>query len=197
VECGVTSFPVHRAGNFGANLDTLLALKEIGIRCDSSFNPAFAHSFPDIHRIPQTLGPVSHSGVLEFPVSNFIDYKNCPRHAQINASGFDELRIALLAAWRARSRSFSIFLHSFEFLHRSNGKEVSRAVPIVKYLSRFERLCQFLSRNRDKFVTATFAEATNDDVPKDLCLFGDSSIKVPFWATGRRYIEQFSVKYIS
>lgn len=194
-ECGGSAFPVHRAGNFGANLDTLLALKEIGIRCDSSLNSTFVHSFPDILRIPHGLEPVSHSGVLEFPVSNFIVYRNRPRHAQINASGFDELRIALLSAWRARSRSFSIFLHSFEFLQRSNGKEGARAILISQYLRRFERLCQFLSRNRDRFVTATFAEAMSADVPKDLCPLGDATIKVPFWATGRRYIEQFAVNY--
>ncbi len=198
VDCGSSGIPVNRAGNFGANLDTLPALKEIGIRCDSSFNPVFAHSFPDIPRFSKPVKPFARSGVLEFPVSNFTDYTNHRRHAQICAVGFEELRGSLHAFWEAGCHSFTIVLHSFEFLNRSRGKKANRTgpIPISLYLRRFEDLCGFLARNRDKYVTSTFAEALSDDVRWDEHPWGDAEIRVPCWATAKRYIEQSSVKYI-
>lgn len=149
----------YRAGNFGANRDTLRALASIGIPFDTSHNAAFLTSSCHIATDAPLRQPALIDGVWEIPVACFEDLPGNARPAQIGACSAAELRHALLGAWRAGWPYFVIVTHSNELLNRrGDGPN-----PIV--LKRYREFCRFLDENRDKFESATFEKLDPATVP--------------------------------
>lgn len=103
---GVQNVQAFRAGNYGANLDTLHALSRNGILYDTSYNPCYLKSGCDIHTNQLLLQPAKIDEIWEFPISYFQDYPGHRRHAQLCACSFYELKTALLDAWKAGWFSF-------------------------------------------------------------------------------------------
>ena len=126
-----------RAGNYGANDDTLRALKTLGIGIDSSFNPTMDAS--KVSLPPETAVPVTHEGVLELPVSWFHDRPGNRRHVQLCAVSHAELAHTMRAAERQGHPVFNIVSHSFELLSRD------RTRPHEIVIRRFEKLCETLN----------------------------------------------------
>jgi hypothetical protein len=156
---GATELCAFRAGNYGANFDTLRALRRNGFRFDSSHNTCYLDAACGMRTDGLLLQPAVIEGVHEYPVSFFRDYPGHFRHAQLCAVSFPEMRAALLDAWRSGWRSFVIVSHGFEMLRRR--KQTARPpLPDRVVIRRYEDLCKFLSDNSDTFQTATFrAEA--------------------------------------
>ena len=125
-----------RAGNFGANDDTLRALALLGFRFDSSFNGAYQGHGCDISLDPGNLGMRAHHGVVEVPVSGLMDRANRFRPAQLCAMSEEEMRDALDHSAASGAIQFSAFSHSFELLSRD------REVPNGLAISRMEALCR-------------------------------------------------------
>ncbi|MBA5687276.1 hypothetical protein [Rugamonas apoptosis] len=149
---GAGPLQAFRAGSFGADRVTLRALAENGLRYDSSYSP----SFP-IGAWGQPISqPVLIDGVWEFPVSSFRDFPGHVRHAQLCACSDRELTHALESAWRARWPAFVIVLHSFEMVRKRDGGRLP--VPEWPVIRRYERLCAFLGRHRERFQTALFRD---------------------------------------
>lgn len=154
-ECGVANVTAYRAGNFGANFETLRALNRVGLLYDTSHNTCFLDSICELREGGFLLQPKKIHGVYEFPVSFFMDRPGHYRPAQINACSSSEMRNALMQAWKRDWSSFVIVTHSFELLNaRRNG-------PDYCVIRRFEDLCRFLAENPDKFRTSTFADAAS------------------------------------
>ena len=84
-----------RAGNFGANDDTLRALAALGFDYDSSFNGAHVGHGCDIALDRRNIGMRLHHGVCEVPVSGLMDRANSFRPAQLCAMSEEEMRDAL------------------------------------------------------------------------------------------------------
>lgn len=124
-----------RAGNFGANDDTLRALAALGFRFDSSFNGAYVGQGCDLSLDPANLGMRVHNGVCAVPVSGLRDRANSFRPAQLCAMSEEEMRDALDHAAASGAIQFSAFSHSFELLSRD------RAVPNGLAIARMEALC--------------------------------------------------------
>ncbi|WP_338466883.1 hypothetical protein RXV95_15310 [Novosphingobium sp. ZN18A2] len=144
-------FPVaFRAGNYGADDDTLRALAELGLRYDTSHCPGIAGSLCDISLGPEDRQPMMHEGVVEVPVGCIGTRGEGLRHAQVTALGSGEMLAAINHAVQGGVDSFTIVSHSFELLSRDR----LRANRIVKH--RFERFCQGLAR-LDGAQSATFA----------------------------------------
>jgi hypothetical protein len=87
-----------RAGNFGANDDTLRALNAINVRYDSSFNPAFLAGECAIDLPADTPPFAEHLGVGIIPVSVIEDRPGSIRAAQLCALSAWEMRDALAHA---------------------------------------------------------------------------------------------------
>jgi peptidoglycan/xylan/chitin deacetylase (PgdA/CDA1 family) len=157
---GAFNVTAFRAGNFGANLDTLAALNAVGIAVDSSYNSCLLRGdWPGVE--PRLWKPARICGVQEFPVSFFQDGPGHFRHTQLKACSWREMRRALTAAWRSGWRYFVIVSHSFELVkRRSDGKAPAKANPIA--IRRFERLLKFLERESSRFQTTTFPLAPVD-----------------------------------
>ncbi|MEL7317192.1 MAG: hypothetical protein AAFN04_00980 [Pseudomonadota bacterium] len=177
---GAPSPTAFRAGNYGANDDTLRALAQLGITYDSSHCPALIGSASQISLGSDTRQPIEHHGVIEVPVASIETPVGAQRHGQITALSLAEMRAAILHAQRQGQESLTLVSHSFEFFSRSKG--------VVKHLvrQRFDRLCAFL---RD---TPGVSSGTYRDHPPQVVSAQEPSALLPAsgWRTGARLAEQ-------
>jgi hypothetical protein len=155
------AFPVaFRAGNLGANNDSLRALATLGIRYDSSFTPAMTNSACAITLSRQTHFPCHYNGVIEVPIGSIGAYNGRQRHAQITALSQSEL-IAAVAHGAAHDwPSFVIISHSFEMFNRDK----LRCNRIL--MDRFEGFCAWLQKQAN-IDTATFKDVVSGKVSLD------------------------------
>lgn len=145
IEAGAPAPTAFRAGNFGANDDTLRALNALGIGYDSSLNPAFLAGVSGgecaMALAPETPPFVQHHGVGIIPVSIINDRPGHIRAVQLCALSAWEMRAALAYAARDSWPVFTIVSHSFELLSRDR----SRGNPIV--IARFNAMCRNIARH--------------------------------------------------
>jgi len=130
-----------RAGNYGANDDTLRALAHLGIAYDTSHCPAFTGADADcaISLGPQDRQPRSHLGVVKVPTGSIAGFAGRQRHAQLTALSLRELVAALRHARDEGVASLTLVSHSFELLSRDRRRS-NRLVA-----RRFERFCAALA----------------------------------------------------
>jgi peptidoglycan/xylan/chitin deacetylase (PgdA/CDA1 family) len=190
-QCGVNGIRAFRAGNFGANLDTLTALSEIGVPIDSSYSRCFMASDSTIDASSQPQQRCSLGPSEEFPATAFIDYPNHFRPAQLAACSSAELERALLQAWDRGWHSFVMVWHSNELLqpHFYNG--TTRVSAIV--VRRLERLCNFLAHNRDKFETMLFGDVRLPGPPLNT---SSTPLNSSLMLTAHRMVEQAIARYL-
>src|SRR5579884_1921803 len=93
--CGIRA-NAFRAGSYGANNDTLEALRRNGIPFDSSYSFPFVGKMCRIAMQPPVLQPQAVHGVIEFPVTYFVDRPGHMRTLQICACSNAELEGILL-----------------------------------------------------------------------------------------------------
>ncbi len=152
LEAGAPAPVAFRAGNYGANDDTLTALAELGVAIDTSFAPGLAQSDCAISLGREALLPLHHRGTLELPIGAIAARQGGRRHAQLTAMSLWELTAAVDHARRAGAPAFTLVSHSFEMMNRKRGI----ANRIVQ--TRFERLCHWLAEQAD-ITTADFRDA--------------------------------------
>jgi hypothetical protein len=136
VGAGAPTPTAFRAGNFGANDDTLRALAALGFTFDSSFNGAYRGRGCAISLDAGNMGMRVHHGVVEVPVSGLMDRSSRFRPAQLCAMSEEEMRDALDHAAASGAIQFSAFSHSFELLSRD------RRVPNRLAIARMAALCR-------------------------------------------------------
>lgn len=139
-----------RAGNYGANDDTLRALAALGIAWDSSFNAPYRGA-PCRITVPDIVDPQPHLGVNELPVSGIFDRPGHVRHAQICALSSQEMHGALDHAATNGRPVFTIVTHSFEMLSRDRKR------PNRDVMRRFQAVCEHVSRD-PRLSSAGFAD---------------------------------------
>ena len=149
-QCGAQNVGAFRAGDYAANADTLLALHDAGLWCDSSYNLPYVGSSCDLRLAPSPLQPVKLGDIWEYPVSWFNAIGGA-RHMQLCACSFGELRGALEAAKDAGWKCVVLVSHSFEMLRNRRSSRPRRRPEVT---ARFESLCRFLRERRDEFPTA-------------------------------------------
>ncbi|HAF40288.1 MAG TPA: hypothetical protein DCG90_00710 [Sphingobium sp.] len=139
-QAGAPAITAFRAGNFGANDDTLRALAAIGIRWDSSVNPAYLGRECRVMADPAQIGAAHMHGVIELPVSGIADLPGGFRPAQICAMSAAEMRAGLCHAAAEGHGAFVVVTHSFEMLSRDRRR------PNGAVKARFEALCRTAAR---------------------------------------------------
>ena len=130
-----------RAGNFGANDDTLSALHRLGLRFDSSVNAAYLGGACRIDCAPSQIDPICLEGVVELPVSGLLDRPGHVRAAQVCALSKWEMQAALDHAAGQQHAVFVAVTHSFEMLSRDRQR------PNRQVMGRFEALCRAIARD--------------------------------------------------
>ncbi len=185
---GAANVCAYRAGNYGANLDTLTALASNGLRIDSSYNPAYLDrdcQMAELNSGGDLLLPTKAESMVEFPVSYARDLRGRKRHLQVCACSFSELKSALDQAHQNRWPAVTMVCHSHELIRGRQPGQQPKPDPTV--IARFEGLCRFLSDNVDRFVTGPIGEDA-----ETLVWSGPQpdELKAPPIATLRRFAEQ-------
>jgi len=139
IAAGAPAPVAFRAGNYGANDDTLRALAAIGLTYDSSHCPAL----PDACWIslgPEDRDPVLHHEIIEVPAGTIGTLSGGQRHAQITALTLDEMLAAIRHARDTGHDTFTLVSHSFELINR-------RTLAVNQIVRRrFDRLVQMLAK---------------------------------------------------
>jgi len=152
IAAGAPNPVAFRAGNYGANDETLSALGQLGIAYDTSHCPALAGSASRLSLGPEDRDPVDHCGVIEVPIASIKGLlSGAQRHGQITALSLAEMRAAILHAHETGRDSFTLVSHSFELFNRNTR--------VVKHLvrRRFDNLCAFL-RDTPGVSTGTYRD---------------------------------------
>jgi hypothetical protein len=152
VQAGAPSPIAFRAGGYAADVGTLAALLELGIRYDSSHNGSHHPDPSALPLEPDLIGPADLGGLIEVPVTQIVDAPGRLRHLQLCALSAEEIEAALRHALRARHPVVTLVSHSFELASR-DGRRANRIL-----CRRFERLCTFLAGHRDSLSTAYFGD---------------------------------------
>lgn len=170
-----------RAGNYGANDDTLRALAALGLAFDTSHCPALTDGDCRISLGSDHRDPVMHMGVIEVPAGTIGTMSGGQRHAQITALTLEEMLAAIRHARAGGRESFTLVSHSFELINR-------RRLAVNKIVRRrFGGLVRTLASMRG-VETGTFAHN-----PPPLPRTSTQSQPLPASAmrTGMRFAEQF------
>ena len=176
---GAEEIMAFRAGNYGASLATLRALKRVGVPVDTSYNYCYLGAACDMAVEPPLMQPASLEGVIEAPIGFFADYPGHFRHLQLTACSFEEIRHALLQAHARGWTDLVLVSHSFELMN--SGRD--RPDPLM--LERFERLCAFLRDNADKFRTPRMTPEMRLAASQPT-----EPLKGELWNTGGRFLGQ-------
>lgn len=171
-----------RAGNYGADDNTLRALAALGIAYDTSHCPALVGaSACRISLGAEVHDPLAHMGVIEVPVGSIGAMGGGQRHAQITALSLGEMLAAIAHARDEGRESFTLVSHSFELINRRK----LAANRVVRH--RFTGLVKALAA-MPGVTTATYADA-----PPAVPRADRISQPLPPSAlrTGRRMAEQF------
>ena len=140
VDAGAPNPVAFRAGNYGANDDTLRALSTLGIRYDTSHCPGIRKSNCEISLSSANQAPIEYRGVIEVPIGCIKEWPGKFRHAQITALSAHEMIAAVEFAHINGDAQFTLVSHSFELLSRNR-------IYINKIIRRrFEYFCDALRR---------------------------------------------------
>ncbi|MGI6656365.1 MAG: polysaccharide deacetylase family protein [Desulfobulbus sp.] len=173
----VTAF---RAGNFGYNAKTLLALKECGIYIDSCYNASFdIVGNREILSDGYAFDPFCFNGVWEYPMTVFRDGRKKMRHAQLGACSYREMETLLWKALEEQREAFVILSHNFELLNQRKDR------PDRVVVRRMQKLCQFFDKNRDSFCLRGFRGLSTECAGVQR-----PPLQVPAWQTFLRVAEQ-------
>lgn len=149
-DCGADNVTAFRAGNYGADMATLRALKRAGLAFDSSHNYTYLSTDCGLDIGEPLLRPRVLEGVMEIPISHFEDLPGHHRHAQLCATSFAELKAAINGSAAKGWETFVMVSHGFELLNSAR----TRANPLV--VRRFERLCAYLGALKPAHPTVGF-----------------------------------------
>lgn len=167
-----------RAGNYGANDDTLRALAAIEIAYDSSF-PAGLAGECDIGAAMGDCRPHEREGVIEVPIGAILEPSGGYRHAQVTSVSAQEMAAGIKHAARHDWPAFVMVSHSFELFDRKRG------VPNRIVARRFAQLCDTIARMNGIDTRGTFADLTVGEPIAPLPLLPAARLR-----TARRYAEQ-------
>ncbi|MDQ6679954.1 MAG: polysaccharide deacetylase, partial [Pseudomonadota bacterium] len=178
-QSGCEEIDAFRAGSFGFNRDTLLALARLGIPIDSSYNATAFGLNSGVLPGTTIVDAVRCDGVTEYPMTVFSDGTGSLRHTQLTACSYRELEGLLWQALEAGRDSFVILSHSFELLNRAMDR------PDDLVVKRFRKLCWFLDQNRDSFCVRGFSGLRPE--ASTAC---PAPLVSPLWKAGARMAEQ-------
>lgn len=153
MQAGAPAPTAFRAGNFGANMDTLAALAALGLLWDSSYNADYAGRGCDIVAPGDPIDPYRQGALWEMPVAGIFDAPGRFRPAQVCAMSAAEMRAGLNHAAASGAHSFCVVTHSFEMLSRDRSR------PNFTMMSRFGALCDAIAHH-PRLIAADYRTVT-------------------------------------
>lgn len=151
-QAGCSNMEAFRAGSFACNRDTYRALRQLGIKKDSSLHALLDYSGADLRQDVDFFHPVVLDEVTVLPMTVFRDGLGRLRPAQVGACSFSELQGAIRSAAHNGTEHFIVLSHNFEMLKQG------RSEPDALVVARFERLCAFLAEERGRVDVCTLSD---------------------------------------
>jgi len=193
IKSGAKDICSFRAGNYGANNDTLKALHMNNISFDTSYNRPYLETVCDIKANNFFTQPISLEGIIEFPITHFQDYPNHLRHLQVTACSMDELKFVINQLWTEQQEYCVVVLHSFEWITRKVDSKGRKQHKLDKTcLSRFRGFCEYLHTNNDRFETVKFADLKNES----FSIVQTTPVISNIFRTGKRIAQQAMRRFI-
>jgi hypothetical protein len=127
-----------RAGNFGANNDTLKALRSLGIQYDSSYSRPHLGKACRIDTALPLACPTALEGLIEIPPTYFRDFPGGCRPLQIAAASSAELRAVTRQSVARDLPTMVVVSHSFELI------DLARVCSNRMLIRRFDEYCAAL-----------------------------------------------------
>lgn len=149
MRAGAPKPTAFRAGNYGADDNSLRALAALGLVWDSSVNAPYLGTACRIGVTADQISAVERHGVIELPVAGLVESSNRVRPAQVCALSGREMRAALRHAADHQHKAFVIVTHSFEMLSRDRVR-ANQAV-----IARFEAMCDVIAAD-PRLISAGF-----------------------------------------
>ncbi len=166
VKYGVSHPIAFRAGNFGADTNTLIALKECGFFVDSSYNKYYLGNMCKLGDL-KINDACKVQGVWEFPITNFQEVPlwkhNRTRPLDINGVSFCEMQRVLEQAPNCGLKNITVLLHSFSFI-KPKDVQYNKAKPRWRIIKRFKQLCEYLRSHSDIYRVRTFGSLTKEEL---------------------------------
>jgi len=182
-----------RAGNMGASEETLTAISEAGLWIDSSYTFPYVGGQCRFEENERYNGAKWYGNVLEVALSAYQQPKVPGLHPakpiDLMGSSFEECRDAVKMICDAGGDAVLI-LHSFSlFKVRDSQYNDGKLNKVVA--RRFEKFCQWLNDNREKYPPRTFAElgrlvADENYQPKNV---PPCTINKPLRALTRKFVQ--------
>ena len=185
VRAGAPRPIAFRAGNYGANDDTLRALAGLGLVYDSSHAPGISGSACALSLGAGDHHPLYHHGVIEVPIAAIDAAGDGQRHGQITALSFAEMQAAIRFARVQGWQALVLVSHSFEMFNRD------KMCVNALVMRRFERLCAWMA-DEPGIETAGFPvlDACKALIPRQGKAIPSGLLPHSRWRTGTRMIEQ-------
>ena len=166
IQNGVSKPIAFRAGCFGANQDTLKALKENGFLIDCSYNRAYIGETCFLK--DNGINDLAYfNGIWEFPITNFIESTKLRTKRfmplDINGVSYQEMKYFLNKTKSDGPRNITILLHSFSFI-KPYDVQYNKVKPRWQVIKRFEKLCKYLKDNSDSFEVRTFGSINEKEL---------------------------------
>jgi len=169
-----------RAGNYQASAVTLAILLQLGLRIDSSYNPAYRASGSFTGEVLPYNRPVDLEGVLELPVTVVRQQLPAPNkpgglvHLEVCALSAAEMRSSLDQLHDGGVGDVVIVHHSFACV-KARDAQYWDIRPDRIVMRRFTSLLDYLVANSDRFEVTTMgalagaeslrSEETRDSIP--------------------------------
>ncbi len=191
-EYGVNSLTAFRAGCYGADLNTLKALKKTGFLIDSSFARSYCEK---TCFIPESaINDITEiQDVFEFPITSFIENSHIRSTRfmpmDINGVSFREMRYVLERSTALGPCNIVIILHSFSFI-KAYDVQYRKVKPRKTIIRRFKKLCRFLAENNNRFKVMTFSDLNRLQLTDMVGKSRHNYIKMPSFYSLVRGLEQ-------
>jgi hypothetical protein len=156
IAAGAPDVFAFRAGSFSANNDTILALQKNNIPIDSSVNISIEGAQGEFGFMNE---PGFIGDIIELPLTNYRDRPGHMRALQVAGSSYGEFKSILKSGIASGLESVVLLSHSAELLNSARNGVDYFAV------SRFEKMCQYLSKNSDTLLTKHLSEKMNPPRP--------------------------------
>ena len=160
IKYGVPPPVAFRAGNFGADSNTLKALVKNDFLLDTSYNRAYFNKGCQLAGIDFADADLLDD-IWEFPVTNFFERRlgggGRFRPLDVNGISFTEMRKVLDRASNSGPRNITILMHSFSFINPLDV-QYQKVQLRTRVIKRFERLCCYLAQNSHNFRVMSFGD---------------------------------------
>jgi hypothetical protein len=163
---GVPRPIAFRAGCFGANEETLRALKAVGVLIDSSYNKTYLGDTCLLDN--KGINDLTYlNEIWEFPITNFVESTKVRskrfKPLDINGVSFQEMKYVLNQGKIKGPKHITILLHSFSFI-KPYDVQYNKVKPRWHVIKRFEKLCKYLKDNSDSFEVRTFGSINEKEL---------------------------------